>query len=284
MPMTSRREFLKSSTAGLSAYGILPAIACPGPSAGGQQNPGSDKLRIGMAGYTFHNYTVDQTIDIMQQVNVHSLSIKDFHLPLDSSPEKIAEVLGKFRSAGIAVYAAGVIYMKTPAEADLAFDYARRIGVDMIIGSPSYELLPYVASKLKSHEMRMAIHNHGPEDKSYPGPGDIYKRIIDLDPRLGICLDIGHAVRAGVDPVKAVSDYSARIFDLHIKDVYEASPEDKPAIVGRGIIDFPGLVTALRKIGFSGSCSIEFELPVKDPMPGIAESVGFFRGVVKAVG
>ena len=93
-----------------------------------------------MAGYTFHNYTVDQTIDIMQQVNVHSLSIKDFHLPLDSSPEKIAEVLGKFRSAGIAVYAAGVIYMKTPAEADLAFDYARRIGVDMIIGSPSYRL------------------------------------------------------------------------------------------------------------------------------------------------
>jgi sugar phosphate isomerase/epimerase len=280
---SSRRAFLKSSAAGISTLGLFSAGRDPDFRLGQPERVFSDHLSMGIAGYTFHNYSVDQAIAMMQLVNMTSLSIKDFHLPLDSTPEKISEVLGKFQAAGITVYAAGVIYMKTTAEADLAFDYARRIGVKLIIGSPTYELLPYVASKVKATDIRMAIHNHGPEDKLYPGPGDIYDRIKALDPGMGICLDIGHAVRAGVDPVQAVRDYSTRIFDLHIKDVYEATPQDKPAIVGRGIIDFPGLVGALKKINFQGSCSIEYELPGKDPIPGIAESVGYFRGVDKSV-
>jgi inosose dehydratase len=281
--MSSRRNFLRSSTMGLTATGFYPLLKKLGPPEMAYPSAQSDALQMGIAGYTFHNFTIDQSIAIMQLVNISSLSVKDFHLPLDSSPEKIDEVIAKFRTAGISIYAAGVIYMKTPADVDRAFNYAKNIGVSLIICSPAYELLPYLEQKLKTYDIKLAIHNHGPEDKMYPGPKDIYDRISQLDPRIGICLDIGHAVRAGVDPVKAVTEYAPRIFDLHIKDVAEASVVDKPAIVGRGIVDFPALVTALKKIQFSGKCSIEFEMAVKDPVPGIAESVGFFKGVVKTL-
>lgn len=170
--------------------------------------------------------------------------------------------------------------MKTEAEVDRAFDYARKVGVPLIIGVPGYDLLTYTEKKVKETGIRIAIHNHGPEDKLYPGPKDVYDRISKMDRRMGLCLDIGHAFRAGAKPEKAVTDYASRIFDLHIKDVTAAKAEGKAIEVGRGAIDFPALIDALRKIQYKGVCSIEFEKDMKDALPGIAESAGYLRGVM----
>jgi inosose dehydratase len=281
--MPSRRNFLKSSAITLSASNIYPFLRQTDRFALDKRFSDAAPLQMGMAGYTFHHFNIDDSIEMMKRVAISSLSIKDFHLPLDSPPEKIDEIMGKFRSSGIIIYAAGVIYMKTPAEADQAFQYAKNIGVNLIIGAPDYDLLPYVEQKVKSSNIRLAIHNHGPEDKLYPGPKDIYERIKNADPGVGICLDIGHAVRAGVDPAKAVRDFAPRILDMHVKDVSEAAPGGKAVEVGRGVINFPDLVSSLIKIKYAGKCSLEFEQEVKDPLPGIAESEGFFRGVMKAL-
>jgi inosose dehydratase len=240
-------------------------------------------LKLGIAGYTFLHVPVDGAIVMMKRVGVDNLSIKDFHLPLDSSPETIQQVLEKFRTAGIRIYAAGVIYMKTQAEVDRAFDYAHALGVDLIIGVPNPELLGYTEQKVKATGIRVAIHNHGPEDKLYPSPVDVYNHIKDLDPRMGLCLDIGHAARAGADPVKVVQDYGPRIFDMHVKDLAVISREAKPIELGRGVLDIPGLLRELIRMHYAGICSIEHEMDMNDPLPGIAESVGFFRGVVKTV-
>jgi inosose dehydratase len=281
--MPSRRNFLRSSAITLAAPTVYPLLA---KSASRRFRPVpavSDALQMGIAGYTFHHLTVEESIEIMKQVAVYTLSIKDFHIPLDSSQAKIEEVKGKFHAAGITIYAAGVITMKTTADVDQAFQYANNIGVDLIIATPAYDLLAYVEQKVKSQHIRVAIHNHGPEDKLYPGPKDIYDRINHLDPGVGICLDIGHAMRAGVDPAKAVQDYGSRIIDMHIKDVSQAAPDGKAVELGRGVIHFPELIGALIKMKYAGKCSMEFEMDVKDPLPGLAESVGYFRGVTRTL-
>jgi len=169
--------------------------------------------------------------------------------------------------------------MKSNAEVDRAFEYAKKAKVEMIVGAPNYDLLPYAEQKVKEYNLRLAIHNHGPEDKLYPGPKEVFDRIKDMDARVGLCLDIGHATRAGAEPTKAILDYSTRIFDLHIKDLVENKSDSKVIEVGRGVINFQSLIKALYKIKYSGKCSIEFEKDMKDPLPGIAESVGFFKGV-----
>ena len=220
---------------------------------------------------------------MMKRVGVNALSIKDFYLPLDSSADTIHTVSEKFRAAGIRIYAAGVIYMKTQQEVDRAFEYAKMLGVDLIVGAPNPELLSYTEEKVKSYNIRLAIHNHGPEDKLYPSPKDVYDRIKGLDPRMGLCLDIGHAARAGADPVKVVGEYAPRIFDLHIKDLAVISQKAQPIELGRGVLDIPGLVKALTRIRYAGYCSIEHEMDMNDPLPGIAESAGYFRGVVKTL-
>ncbi len=274
--MSSRRKFIQASAMALSSPSLL---SFPGAAHAGAILK-KEFLQTGMAGYSFVNYTIDQTIAIMNRVGIKNLSVKDFHLPLNSSRQTIDEVLARFRNGGIHVYTVGVIYMKTEGEVDHAFDYAKRVGVNMIVGVPGYDLLSYTEKKVKEYNIRIAIHNHGPEDKLYPGPKDVYDRISKMDSRVGLCLDIGHAFRAGAKPEKAVTGYASRIFDLHIKDVTAAKADAQAIEVGRGAIDFPALITALRKIQYKGLCSIEFEKDMKDALPGIAESAGYLRGVM----
>jgi len=290
--MLSRKDFFR--LAGVGVVG-LPGVAAVGrkpdrrPSQRDADGPADGScgfgaalpLQMGIAGYTFLHVPVDQGIAMMKRVGVGALSIKDFYLPLDSGSDVIAAVMGKFSAAGIKVYAAGVIYMKTQQEVDKAFAYAKAIGVDLIIGSPNIELLGYMEQQVKAYGIRVAIHNHGPEDKLYPSPVDVYQHVKGLDERIGLCLDIGHAARAGADPAKVVRDYGSRILDLHIKDLAVISREAKPIELGRGVLDIPGLLKELIRMHYAGVCSIEHEMDMNDPLPGIAESAGFFRGVVK---
>ena len=150
----------------------------------------------------------------------------------------------------------------------------------MILGGPNFDIIDYSETQVKAYDIKLAIHNHGPEDKLYPSPKDVYDRIKNRDARMGMCIDIGHAMRAGSPPEKAIRDFKERLFDLHIKDVSLAVREGKAIEIGRGVIDFPAVVTSLRKIKYKGVCSIEFEKDMTDPLPGIAESIGYFKGVV----
>jgi len=199
---------------------------------------------------------------------------------MKSTREQINAVLEKFKIAGINVYTVGVVYMKTRESVDQAFEYAKMVGVKMIVGAPDYELLPYVEEKIKTYDFKMAIHNHGPDNPLYPNATDIWDHVKDLDPRIGICIDIGHTTRDGQDPSVDIMKYKSRIYDIHIKDVDKAAKEGKTVEMGRGIIDVPKVVATLRKIKYSGSCSLEFEKDMKDPLAGIAESIGYFKGVM----
>ena len=276
----SRRGFIQQATLGIATTLAAPLTA---KSAFLKDDyfKAESNFPIGFAGYTFLKFDLDKSIEMMKRLNVNYLSVKDFHLPLNSTPDKIKEVLGKLSAANVKVYAVGVIYMKTKEAVDTAFDYAKRVGVPMIVGVPNYDLLDYTEQKVKETGIKIAIHNHGPEDALYPGPKEVYDRIVNRDNRMGLCLDIGHAVRAGVDPSKALKEYKNRILDLHIKDVTGSFKDAKSIEMGRGVIDFVAFAKALKKVNYTGICSIEHEKDMSDPMPGMAESVGYFRGIMK---
>jgi len=276
--MNSRRKFLKLAGAGVLAAGASTLNASPVLSL--SEDKQADTFTIGMAGYTFREFTVEKTIEIMKRIGVTNLSLKDFHMPMNSTQDQINTVIGKFKSAGINVYTVGVVYMKTREAVDQAFEYAKMAGVKLIVGAPDYELLSYTEQKIRSYNFKLAIHNHGPDNPLYPNATDIWNHIKDLDARIGICIDIGHTTRDGQDPSVDILRYQSRIFDMHIKDVDKASKEGVTVEMGRGIIDIPKVVDTLRKIKYAGSCSLEFEKDMKDPIAGIAESIGYFRGVM----
>jgi sugar phosphate isomerase/epimerase len=275
--MKTRRKFLKLAGVGVLAAGASSLYASSTVPLSKDKTP--DTFTIGMAGYTFREFTVEKTIEMMNRVKVSNLSLKDFHMPMNSTQDAINAVIKKFKDGGINVYTVGVVYMKTEAEVDQAFEYAKMAGVKMIVGAPDYALLPYVEKKIKTYDIKLAIHNHGPDNPLYPNATDVWNHIKDLDARMGICIDIGHTTRDGQDPSVDIMRYKSRIYDIHMKDVDKATKEGTTVEMGRGIINIPEFVETLRKIKYTGSCSLEFEKDMKDNLPGIAESIGYFKGV-----
>lgn len=255
----------------------------------GQERPGeqpppesSESFKIGMAGFTFVRFDIDKTLETLEKANVHYLCIKDFHLPLNSDEQQIEAFHAKLKEKDVVGYAVGPIYMKTEKEVDNAFEYAKRVGVKLIVGVPSYELLPYVDKKVKEYDFHYAIHLHGPDIELFPDAEDVWENVKNLDPRIGMCLDIGHDTRNGKDPVADLKKYHRRVFDIHIKDVTGDTKLGYSVEIGRGIIDFPAFVNALREVNYSGVCSLEHEKNMNNPFMGIAESIGYFRGIIAA--
>ncbi|WP_420151803.1 sugar phosphate isomerase/epimerase family protein [Spirosoma sp.] len=279
--MTTRRLFLKSAGGSVALAGLFPTVhsvaASEPPKAAGE-----DLFKLGMAGYSFVHFNLDQALEMMKKTDVHYLCIKDFHLPLNSTEEQIKAFHEKLKQSGVTGYAVGPIYMKTQQEIDNGFEYAKRVGVKLIVGVPNEELLPYVEKKVKEYDMRYAIHIHGPDIKLWPNASSVINAVKNLDSRIGLCFDMGHDARFGDDPIADLEKYAKRIFDIHLKNVTAASKEGKTCELGRGVIDIPAFVAMLRKIKYDGSCSLEYEKDMKDPLAGIAESVGYFKGVCDA--
>ncbi|QRQ99908.1 sugar phosphate isomerase/epimerase family protein [Dyadobacter sandarakinus] len=278
--MNNRRAFVKKSLAGILAGNMMVQQNTARAAAPEARKP--DTFKLAIAGYSFVHFKLDEALDMMKKTDVHYLCIKDFHLPYDSSAEQIAAFHEKLKQAGVTGYAVGPIYTKSRKDIDNAFDYAKRVGVDLIVGIPNHEDLTYVDQKVKETNIRYAIHNHGPEDKLYPNATVVYNHIKNLDPRVGLCFDMGHNKRDKQDSVADLGKYAKRIFDIHLKNVTAAEKEGTTCELGRGVIDIPAFVAMLRKVKYSGSCSLEYEKDMKDPLAGIAESVGYFKGVCDA--
>ena len=281
----SRRSFLQSSTLAAASAALVSAAHAPAQvlAASGKPSP----VRLGLASYTFRNFTRAQLIGFMKQLNVLDLNAKDVkdHLPMDPALE--AAALADYAAAGIKLHAAGAIYFPKDDEADIRskFEYCKRAGINVIVaGDPTPESLKWIEKFVKEYDIRIAIHNHGPEDKFFPSPFDVLKVVKDMDPRIGLCIDVGHAARANANLVEAIHATGARLYDMHVKDLTSFASRESQVPVGEGILPFREMFEALIKIDYKGFVDLEYEIHADDPMPGVIESFAFMRGVLDGMG
>jgi len=240
-------------------------------------------VRLGLASYTFRNFTRAQMIRFMKQLEVSDLNAKDVkdHLPTDPDTERAA--LTDYAAAGIKLHAAGAIYFSKDEEADIRskFEYVKRAGVGVIVaGDPTLQTLPKLEMFAKEYDMRIAIHNHGPEDKLWPSPLDVLNAVKRMDPRMGCCIDLGHAARAGTDVVQAIREVGPRLFNIHMKDLTNFQRKDSQVAVGDGIMPVKAIFEALIATKYQGFVDLEYEISPDDPMPGVISSFAYMRGVL----
>ena len=287
--MTTRRVFFKNAGMGLLASSAASVLLCEdlcaNPSAEQEKTQKNDMFKIAIAGYSFVHFDTDKMLEMMKRTGVKYLCIKNFHLPYEANKEECDAFNEKLKSYGVTGYGIGPVNSITTEQMlDDTFEYAKRANVKLIVaGAPDEKLLPYIDKKVKEYDFKFAIHNHGPGDPKYPNAKSIWDKVNDFDPRIGMCLDIGHNVRTGADLVADLKKYHKRIFDIHIKDVTAADKEGTEIEIGRGIIDIPTFVKTLRKVKYNGACSLEHEKDMRDPLAGIAESIGYFKGVMAAI-
>ena len=279
----SRRNFIQS--------GALMATACAASGATqsfAQALPETGKpLPIKLGICTFRNFTRAQMLGYLKDLRLADLNVKDTkdHLPMDPTLE--AQALADYAAAGIELHAAGTIYFPSSGESDIRgkFEYCKRAGIDTIVaGDPTPESLQRIERFVKEYDFKIAIHNHGPEDKYFPSPFDVLKAIENLDPRIGLCIDVGHAARANANLVDAIHATGARLYDMHIKDLGNFTSKESQVAVGEGILPIREIFQALIDIKYPNFVDLEYEIHGDDPMPGVIESFGYMRGVLTGMG
>ncbi len=281
----SRRNFVQSGAiiaAACAASAAVPSFAEVSP-ASGKPSP----VHLGLASYTFRNFTRAQLIGFMKQLSLTGLNAKKVkdHLPAD--PEEEMKALEDYAAAGIQLHAAGTIGFLKDEDADIRgkFEYCKRAAIPVIVaGGAAPAILPRLEKFVKEYDIRIAIHNHGPEDKLWPSPLDVLKAVKNMDPRVGCCMDVGHAARAGTDVVQAIHNVGPRLFNMHMKDLTSFESKEDSIAVGSGIMPVREIFEALIATNYKGFVDLEYEVNEEDPMPGVISSFAYMRGVLAGMG
>lgn len=239
-------------------------------------------VKLGVASYSFRNFPRAKAIEMTKALGTPFINLKSMHLPYEASPAEIAAARNEIQAAGLQIVGGGMITFETDTDDGVRkyFDYAKAAGMPVMVSTCKQTALPRIERFAKQYNIKIAIHNHGPEDPDFPSPYDVIKAVKGMDPRMGLCIDVGHTVRTGTDVVRAVADAGARLHDMHIKDLRNLKDKDSQCIVGEGAIPIADIFRRLRAIRYSGYVNLEYEIDPDDPLPGMKQSFAYMRGVL----
>jgi sugar phosphate isomerase/epimerase len=258
----------------------MAGLAAPGRAHPAEEAAGA--IKLGVASYSLREYSRALAIRCIKELRTPYVSVKEFHLPYRSSPEELENGRKEFERAGLTIVSGGNITLAKDDPDDIRryFEYARMCGMPMIVCAPTHSNLGAIEKLVKEYDIRIAIHTHGPEDKQYPTPQSVLKVVRDMDPRCGLCMDVGHSARAGANVVESIPEAGSRLFDMHIKDLRTFEPHAVQCDVGEGIMPVVGIFQQLQKIGYRGCVNLEYEINGDNPLPGMKNSFSYMRGVL----
>ena len=273
-----RRTFIATAAAGIAAAAGVPREV----SASAPSHATRATLKLGVASYSLREFPRAKAIEMIRALRTPYVNIKSMHLPYTLGPAELASARREFEAAGLTIVGGGTITFErdTDEEVGRYFAYAKGAGMPLIVATAAPAILPRIERFAKRHDIAVAIHNHGPEDPHYPSPYDVLRHVKDMDPRMGLCVDIGHTVRAGTDVVRALTDAGPRVLDLHVKDLRDLKDRESQTIVGEGAMPIADIFRQLIRMGYTGCANLEYEIEANDPLPGMKQSFAHMRGVL----
>ncbi|BDC52476.1 hypothetical protein F183_A47910 [Bryobacterales bacterium F-183] len=281
MPNLDRRRLLTATLSSLAAVaGSSSSIlsAAENTSGGGA----SDDIKVGVASYSLRAYSRKIAIAMTRRMGAQYINIKDFHLPMNLSTAEIQKARADFDKAGLTVTGGGTVSFQVDDEADIKakFEYAKAAGLPLMVAAPTAVTLPKLEKYVKQYDIKIAVHNHGPEDKHFPNPQSILGMVKNMDPRVGICCDVGHAVRTGVEITETIRECGSRLLDMHIKDLTDFTKASSQVPVGEGKMPIAAIFKELKKMRYQGAVMLEYEVDEDNPVPGMQRSFSYMRGVL----
>jgi sugar phosphate isomerase/epimerase len=286
-----RRSFLKFAALGAVGAAFTKPDAVRAALATGRPPvalpPTEDVgVKLGVASFSLRNFSREKAIEMTKALGTPYINFKSVHLPYDASPSEIAAARAEVDAAGLHIVGGGLITFETDTDDGVRkyFDYAKAAGMPVMVSTCHPGVLPRVEKFVRQYNIKIAIHNHGPEDKDFPSPYDVLKAVKGMDPRIGLCIDVGHTVRTGTDVVRAVVDAGPRLLDMHVKDLRDLKVMESQCIVGEGKIPIVEIFRQLRAMRYAGYVNLEYEIDAADPLPGMKQSFAYMRGVLAGLG
>jgi sugar phosphate isomerase/epimerase len=245
----------------------------------------SAPIKLGVASYSLREFPLDKTLEMIKALRTPYVNFKSMHVPYEKTPAELDALRKSIEAQGFTIVGGGTITFDKDTDADVEkyFTYAKAAGMPTMVSTCDPAVLPRVEKFAKQYDIKVAIHNHGTEDKNYPSPYDVLKYVKGMDSRMGLCIDVGHTVRTGTDVVKSILDTGPRLHDMHVKDLADMTKRESQVAVGEGKLPFPAIFRALQTIKYPGYVNLEYEISPKDPLPGMQVSFAYMRGVIAAL-
>jgi sugar phosphate isomerase/epimerase len=239
-------------------------------------------IRLGVASYSLRKFSRAAAIPMVKALGAPFVNLKSVHLPYEATPAELAAARQEIAAAGLQIVGGGTITFSKDTDEDVRkyFEYAKGAGMPLMTITADPAILPRIERFAKQYDIKIAIHNHGPEDKRFPSPYDVLKRVDGMDSRMGLCIDVGHTARTGTDVVRAIGDAGPRLLDMHMKDLRDSTAKETQCIVGEGILPIAEIFRQLQGIQYGGYVNLEYEIDADDPMPGMQRSFAYMRGVL----
>ena len=287
-----RRTFLTTAAASVAGAALtttgLSRVAAAAPTSPAPGHPlnvrtvATSSVRLGVASYSLRKFPLDKALEMIKALRTPYVNFKSVHVPYEKSTTELEAMRAQIQAAGFQIVGGGTIDFNKDTDEDVKrlFEYAKAAGMPTMVSTCDPGTLPRVEKFAKQYDIKVAIHNHGPEDKKYPSPYDVLEYVKNMDPRMGLCIDVGHTVRTGTDVVKSIIDAGPRLLDMHVKDLRDLKNKDSQVIVGEGALPFPEIFRALDTIRYGGFVNLEYEIDADDPLPGMKQSFAYMRGVL----
>lgn len=245
--------------------------------------------KLSMQSYTFHLFTVVESIDKTSQLGVKYIEIYpgqklggalgeelfDYSL----SAEKRKAVLDYAKSKGVTIVSAGVFTPKTE-EWEKIFSFAKAMKLEFINAEPAHADWDLVERLSKQYKIKVAVHNH-PSEESYWKPEVLLNDIRDRSNLLGSSADVGHFKRMGLEPISCLKQLEGRVIALHFKDIAPQGTENtlEDVVWGQGVLNVKGMLEKLKRQKFKGYFTIEYEANWENNLPQIKQSIDYFNQV-----
>ncbi len=260
-----RREFLAAGAATVFSVRRLARAAERANRYGG--------FDMGMQSYTLRSFTVEEALVEINKLGLTSVELFNAHFKATSSDADIEAMKSRTRSLGIKMMGHGVNPFGRDHQANRRwFVFAKKAGIKNISADPSEDAFDSLDRLCEEFQIRIAIHNHGPGAR-YDKISDVLNAVRGHHPLIGACADLGHYIRSGEDPVRAINLFEGRLYGIHLKDFAEQKAKTQGVILGQGHLDLVGVFRALRKVNFppDGCLSLEYEENPKNPLPDVKQ-------------
>ncbi len=274
-PNMDRRSLLRGGAVVAGAIACGSAPLCNFLNAAGPSPAIASKLKLGLQLYSLRKFSVDDALKYAKELGFEQVEFYSDMFPLNSSDEKIAEIVGKVKALGLTISAHGVNgFGKDAAANRRVFEFAKKVGLKTITAGPTPESMDNLNDLVKEFDIRIAIHNHGPKDR-FNKVADLLKAIEGRDERIGACADLGHYIRSGEKPVEVIRLLKGRLYGVHLKDFATMEDKAKGVLLGQGHLQCDAVFDAMIQAKFpaDGALSLEYEENEANPIEDIRKCV-----------
>ncbi|PST83601.1 endonuclease [Pedobacter yulinensis] len=281
---------MKKILFGLALLGVL-AGGCKSRQAGQQAGAyPEEKLgwKLGSQAYTFNRFDFFQAVAKIDSCKLRYVEAfpgqrlgggMEGRMDFRMKPEVREQVLTKLKAAGVTLYGFGVVTPGSEKDWKQLFEFAKAMGIRTITSEPKVADLDMIASLCETYKINVALHNH-PKPSIYWNVDFALESIAGKSKYLGLCADIGHWVRSGLDPVACLKKARGHVLHMHFKDLNERSAKAHDVHWGSGASDIPAVLAELKAQRFKGMISAEYEYNWRNNAPDVAASVAFFRSAL----